>query len=153
MTLDIPGQGTLTIETIIFDLNGTLAIGGELVKGVEDKLLKLKQAGFKLILFSGDSRGNAPELAQRTGMTLINVTNGQDKLKETLKLNPQTCASIGNGLIDKPMMQAVRLAIVTLQAEGVHTETLSQSDLVVPTVNDAIDLFLDTYRLIASLRK
>lgn len=49
-------------------------------------------------------------------------------------------------------MHAAKLSIVTLQAEGVHTKTLLASDIVVPTITDALDLLIDSKRLIATLR-
>ena len=55
-------------------------------------------------------------------------------------------------MIDLELMKVVRLGIVTLQAEGVHVQTLLESDLVVPNINDALDLFIDEQKLIASLR-
>lgn len=51
------------------------------------------------------------------------------------------------------LMKVVRLRIVTLQAEGVHVQTLLSSDIVIPTINDALDLFIDEQRLVATLRK
>ncbi|HEV7454499.1 MAG TPA: hypothetical protein VGO07_04540, partial [Candidatus Saccharimonadales bacterium] len=61
--------------------------------------------------------------------------------------------SIGNGLIDLELMKVVKLRIVTLQAEGVHIQTMLNSDIVIPTINDALDLFIDGQRLVATLRK
>ena len=56
-------------------------------------------------------------------------------------------------MIDFDLIQSVRLGIVALQKEGVHTKTLLAADIVVPSVNDALDLFIDRNRLIATLRK
>ena len=70
-----------------------------------------------------------------------------------LKLGADTCVSIGNGLIDLEITKLAKLSIVTLQSEGVHTQTLLASDIVVPTICDALDLFIDTNRLVATLRK
>jgi soluble P-type ATPase len=35
----------------------------------------------------------------------------------------------------------------------VHVQTLLNSDIVIPSINDALDLFIDEQRLIATLRK
>ena len=67
-------------------------------------------------------------------------------------MQPETCATIGNGLIDYELMRVVKLGIVTLQAEGVHAKTLLEADVVIPTILDALDLFLDERRMIATLR-
>ncbi|GEM_PF-3859298 len=43
MKIDIPGNGLLTIETIILDLNGTLCVGGKPVSGVASRIQKLSK--------------------------------------------------------------------------------------------------------------
>jgi soluble P-type ATPase len=119
---------------------------------VKDRIPTLKEKGLRLILFSGDTRGNAQRIAETLGIEFIHTNNGEGKRAAAEKLNPETCASIGNGLIDLKMMEVVKLGIVTLQAEGVHTKTLVAVDIVVPTINDALDLFIDESRLIGTLR-
>ena len=152
MKYQIPGQVELELKTIILDLNGTLTVGGEIVDGAKERLTKLKSLGYQLIFFTGNTRGNADGIARELGIEWLLAESGEDKKKEAQKLNPDTCVSIGNGLIDLELMKVVRLGIVTLQAEGVHVQTLLESDLVVPNINDALDLFIDEQKLIASLR-
>lgn len=153
MTYDIPGQGRLEIKTIILDLNGTLSVAGTVPGGVKERLEQLKANGFKVLFFTGDTRNDADELATSLGIAWKLAKNAEDKKNLALELEPETCASIGNGLIDLELMKAVKLRIVTLQAEGVHVQTLLNSDIVIPTINDALDLFIDEQRLIATLRK
>jgi soluble P-type ATPase len=148
-----PGKEPLEIETIILDLNGTLSVGGEIPDGVKPRLTQLKELGFGVLFFSGDTRGDADELAEELGIDWRLAKTAEDKRDLALKMNPETCASIGNGLIDLELTRAVKLGIVTLQAEGVHVQTLLSADLVVPTINDALDLFIDPPRLVASLRQ
>jgi len=50
------------------------------------------------------------------------------------------------------MLRAARLGVAVVQAEGAAAETLAVADLVVYSINDALDLFLQPRRLIASLR-
>lgn len=152
MHIQIPEVGDLQINTIILDLNGTLTVGGKVVDGVKERLAKLREKGLRLIFFSGDTRGNANELAELLGIEFIKAGKGEDKANEARKLDPETCATIGNGLIDLKLLQTVKLGIITLQAEGVHSKVLLECDIVVPTINDALDLFLDVERLIATLR-
>lgn len=153
MKYQIPGAGELEIKTIILDLNGTLSVGGRLVEGTKERLMKLKNTGFRLVLFTGNTRGDADEIAAELGIEWMQAKNAEDKKAEALKLEPETCASIGNGLIDIELMKTVKLRIVTLQAEGVHVQTLLNSDIMVPSINDALDLFIDSDRLIATLRR
>ena len=153
MKLQIPGSGELEIKTIVLDLNGTLSVGGELVDGVGDQLRALGEKGLELILLTGNTRGDADDIASELGIDWEQARTALDKRDVVRRLGAATCASIGNGRIDKEMMEEVALAVLTLQAEGIHTETFLASDIVVPTVNDALDLFIDTDRLIATLRK
>lgn len=153
MTYDIPGQGQLELKTIILDLNGTLSVAGNVPSGVKEKLEQLKSKDFKVIFFTGNTRNDADDLAKDLGIEWKLAKNAEDKKNLALELEPETCASIGNGLIDLELMKTVKLSIVTLQAEGVHIQTLLNSDIVIPTINDALDLFIDEQRLIATLRK
>jgi soluble P-type ATPase len=135
------------------DLNGTLSVGGEISEGVKGRLDKLKSMGINLLLFTGNTRNNADDLAKNLGIKWMLAKSALDKKSLAMDLEPDTCASIGNGLIDVELMKTVKLRIVTLQAEGVHIQTMINSDIVVPTINDALDLFIDDQRLIATLRK
>jgi soluble P-type ATPase len=153
MLYDVPGQGQLTIKTLILDLNGTLSVGGAIPEGVKERLDQLKDKGLKVLFFTGNTRDDADDLAANLGIEWKFAKNAQEKHDLALKLEPETCASIGNGLIDLELMKVVKLRIVTLQAEGMHVQTMLNSDIVIPTINDALDLFIDGQRLIATLRK
>src|SRR3989338_11023137 len=136
MKYNVPGIGELELHTIILDLNGTLSVGGEIVDGVKERLQRLKELGYKILFFTGNTRGNADKLAEQLGLEWILAEDGEAKKREVLKLQPETCVSIGNGLIDMELMKVVKLRIVTLQAEGVHIQTLLNSDVVIPSIND-----------------
>ncbi|HTE57910.1 MAG TPA: hypothetical protein VK694_04135 [Verrucomicrobiae bacterium] len=153
MTYDIPGQGRLDIQTIILDLNGTLSVGGVIPNGAKERLTTLKARGFKVLFFTGNTRNDADQLAADLGIDWKLAKSAGEKRDLALQLDPDTCASVGNGLIDLELMKVVKLGIVTLQGEGVHMQTLLVSDIVIPTINDALDLFIDDQRLKATLRK
>lgn len=153
MVYDIPGSGPLELKTIILDLNGTISVRGQLVEGVAERLGKLRSLGYKIVLFTGNTRGDADKIANFLGIEWTQARTAEDKKSEALKLEPETCVSIGNGLIDLELMKTVALRIVTLQSEGVHVQTLLASDVVVPTILDALDMLIDPDILIATLRK
>lgn len=153
MKYSIPGQDELEIKTIILDLNGTLAVGGIIPEGVKDRINHLKGRGFQILFFTGNTRNDADELAADLQIDWKLAKSADEKREAALMLGPESCASIGNGLIDLELMRTVKLRIVTLQAEGIHVQTLINSDIVVPTILDALDLFIDEQRLIATLRK
>lgn len=114
---------------------------------------KLKQQGFKVILFTGDQRGTASKLCQDLGIEYRVTSTGVDKEKEMLKLNGKRCAAIGNARIDIGTFKHAKLAILTLQAEGIHIEAIKHAHLIVPSIVDALDLFLNPDSLCATLRK
>jgi len=153
MIYEIPGRGTWDIQTIILDLNGTLSVGGIIPDGVQQRLSEIQNVGFNVLFFTGNTRNDADELAAQLGIEWQLAKSATDKRDLALKLNPETCAAIGDGLIDIELMKVVKLGIVTLQSEGVHVQTLFAADIVIPTINDALDLFIDSQRLIATLRK
>ncbi|ALM09768.1 MAG TPA: ATPase P [Candidatus Peribacter riflensis] len=151
MHFTIPGQDPFTIETLILDLNGTLAIDGILVPGVAERIEALREQ-LHIILFTGDTQGNAHAIARELTIEVRVTPDASAKAEEAKKLHPETAATIGNGRIDLELFKTVRLKICVLQAEGAHRLTLLESDVVVPSVNDALDLFLKPKRLVATLR-
>lgn len=153
MEISVPGVGTYTLTTIVLDLNGTLSVRGKLVPGVAVRLKKLQSRGFRIVLFSGDTRGTAATYAERLGIELVVTASATDKARELKKYGAKTTVAIGNGQIDVPLLRSARLSIVTLQAEGVHTQALLAADIVVTSIVDAFDILLDTPTLISTLRR
>ncbi|MEI6326641.1 MAG: ATPase P [Candidatus Roizmanbacteria bacterium] len=152
ISLNIPGYGPLSIKTIIHDLNGTLSVRGEIVPGVKEKIKMLNDAGIRQVLFSGDTRGNALIFAKDLDIEFRLAPSAAEKANLAREYGADSCAAIGNGRIDKELFEVVKLSIIALQSEGVYTASLSAADIVVPTVVDALNLFLDKNILIATLR-
>lgn len=153
MTISVPGVGVYELETVVLDLNGTLTVRGKLVAGVASRVNKLRKAGFRVVLFSGDTRGTAGAIAKKLKVELVTTATADEKLAELCRLDASTCVAIGNGAIDELMLKAARLGIVTLQAEGIHAKALAAADVIVPSVNDALDMLIDTATLVATLRR
>jgi soluble P-type ATPase len=153
MIYNVPGLGEVELKTIILDFNGTLSIGGAIPEGVQPRIQKLKELGFRIVLFTGNTRGDAEQIATSLGIEWKQAQTAEEKAELAKDYDPASCVSIGNGLIDIELMKVVALRIVTLQAEGVHVQTLMASDAVVPHINDALDMLLDPNRLIATFRQ
>src|SRR4051812_17415161 len=109
MIYAIPGVGELELETIILDLNGTLSVAGVIPNGVKERLNQLKQLGFKLVFFTGNTRNDADEISQQLGIEWKLAKNAAEKRDLALTMKPKTCVSIGNGLIDLELMKTVKL--------------------------------------------
>ncbi|MES2437129.1 MAG: hypothetical protein V4519_03875 [Patescibacteria group bacterium] len=153
MIYNVPGIGEMELKTLILDLNGTLTVKGIIPEGVKVRLTTLKSQGYRILFFTGNTRNNADEIATSLGIEWILAESGVAKRDEALKIDPKTCVSIGNGQIDLELMKVVKLRIVTLQSEGVHVQTLLNSDIVIPSITDALDLLIDPATLIATMRK
>jgi len=75
------------------------------------------------------------------------------KLSLLLENGKDETISIGNGANDVSMLKESSIGICVLGSEGAATEALIASKIVVPTINDALDLLLRSHRLIATIRK
>ena len=104
MKYSLKGAGEFDLDTIILDLNGTLAVNGLVDPGVKERVIKLKELGFKILLFSGDQRGNAQTLADDLGIELQRASTTEEKEALTRRVNDLHpsggVVSIGNARID-----------------------------------------------------
>jgi soluble P-type ATPase len=152
MIIDIPGQSVLEIKTIVLDLNGTLTIDGIPIEGIKERIEALKNEGLEFRLFTGDTLGSGRTVSEYLGLILHITKSSASKLKEGEKLGLEHIAVIGNGRIDYELFKKAALRICTLQDEGLYAPLLAESDVLVASVRDALDLFIHKQRLIATLR-
>jgi soluble P-type ATPase len=153
MKYNIPEVGELEINTIVLDLNGTLSVMGKIVDGVRERITTLKKLGIKVILFTGDQRGNVADLSNELGIEYRTAASSAEKEKLFFELDPKTTEAIGNARIDIGKFKHAAISIATLQAEGIHTGILPYVDIIVPSINNALDLFIDGDALKATMRK
>ncbi|MEI6463030.1 MAG: HAD family hydrolase, partial [bacterium] len=88
--------GEIELNTIVLDLNGTLAVEGKLVDGVIPRIKKLKELGFKLVLLTGDQRGTATLQANELGIDVIITKSSEEKAENTKKYIKENTVAIGN---------------------------------------------------------
>jgi len=151
----IPGWGNMEIENLILDLNGTLSTDGEISPIVKEKLDQLSR-DLNIYILTADTQGNAEQIVSDLEVTLVKVPeegSAQEKLKFLESLDPSRTVAIGNGNNDRLMLKEAALGILVLGEEGVSVSTLKDSDLLVKSISDALDLFLKPKRLIATLRE
>jgi cation transport ATPase len=72
-----------------------------LVVGVKEQLVKLRELGYKIYLFTGDQRGNAVVLAREIGLEVQKATTAEEKEALTSKLNTNKTVAIGNARIGR----------------------------------------------------
>jgi soluble P-type ATPase len=68
-------------------------------------------------------------------------------------LNLETTVAIGNGSNDQLTLKEAALGIAVLGDEGVSVSAMKSADIVVENIHNALDLFLEPKRLIATLRE
>jgi len=155
MDIAVPGRGNYAIEHLILDLNGTIAVDGRIIEGVREKVTKLS-GKLDVIVVTADTNKNAEGLVRDLPVTIRTVKEGQEssqKLEVVLQQGKNNTISIGNGCNDVSMLRESAIGICIVGREGASAEAMMASDLVVPTINDALDLLLNPNRLRATLRR
>jgi soluble P-type ATPase len=146
------GAGDFELNTIILDLNGTLAVKGEIVKGVKERIAKLKELGFLIVLFSGDQRGTARKQAQELGIEYKQTNTTEEKEEAAQLYSRENTVAIGNARIDIGTFKNAKIRIATLQSEGIHAGIIPYVDIIVPAILDAFDLLIDPNTFNATMR-
>ena len=154
MIVEIPGRETLEIKDIVFDYNGTIAIDGKLISDVSKNINELSSS-FNFYVITADTYGTVKKELENTNCKVITIpalTQDISKLDFVKELGLNTCLSVGNGRNDKLMLKETILGIAILQDEGLCTETLLNSDILVKSIFDVFAFLKDSNRLIATLR-
>jgi P-type E1-E2 ATPase len=153
--VDVPGRGCWELKHLLLDLNGTVALDGEIIPGVPERLGQLS-TDLTVYLITADTRGRAVEVGERLAARLYRIAPGDEaSQKRTLveQLGEEQVVAIGNGANDAGMLALAALGIAVLGREGLATEALHAADVVVGRIEDALDLLLHPRRLVATLRR
>ena len=150
----IPGRGTLKLEHLVLDVNGTLALDGKLIDGVEHALAGLRDR-LEIHLVTADTHGRQAVIDQQLGLQAMRLRSGgeaEQKAAFVRQLGAEKTAAIGQGANDAGMLRAAAIGIAILSPEGLSTAALSAADLVVPDILTALELLEKPLRIVASLR-
>lgn len=154
ITIDIPDFGQLDVEHVVLDYNGTIAVDGEPVAGVIERFEKLASK-CELHVITADTFGRVADALRDAPCDIDILQPGaQDlaKLRFVEALGPEKTVAIGNGRNDRMMLESAALGIAVMLQEGAATATIMAADVVVTSINDALDLLLEELRLVATLR-
>jgi len=149
LTVKIPGRAALHLEHLVLDLNGTLAVGGRIPPGVKKKVGALARL-LEVTVLTADTYGQAARALAAAPVALERVKTGRDKARFVSAL--AGVVAIGNGANDVGMLAAADLGVAVLGPEGTAAALVTAADLLVPSIDDALDLLLDPRRLVATLR-
>ena len=155
LTIEIPGFGTLKLEHLVLDYNGTLARDGRLDPDAARLLPELAKV-LRLHVVTADTFGTvAGELSGLPVELRILRSSDHTAEKEAFihELGAQNCIAVGNGNNDRAMLESAALGITVLGEEGAATATVLASDLLLPSIARALEILLYPKRLIATLRK
>ena len=153
-SIEIPNYKTLTLAHIVLDYNGTIAKDGVLKEEVKQILPKLTQK-YSVHVITADTFGSVQK--ELNGFNVfVNVLQSSkhtlEKSEYVQSLNAKECVAVGNGANDMQMLQTAEIGIAILGEEGCSFQTLQTSDIVCKNIADALELFLNEKRLIATLR-
>lgn len=152
MLYPLQNNTELILENIVLDLNGTIAIGWKIVEWVAERIKTLQSLGFRILLCSGDQRGNGQKIADELGIEFFSANDAAAKKTIWKMLDGEKSIAIGNARIDIGLFENAQISILTLQDEWVHVWALAHADILIPSINNALDLFIDRDRFIATMK-
>jgi P-type E1-E2 ATPase len=153
--LTIPGRGTIRLQHLVSDVNGTLALDGRLIDGVAEALLGLRDR-LDLHLLTADTHRRQADIDRQLGLTGIRVPPGDEAATKAVyvrRLGSEHVVALGNGANDAAMLYEAAIGIAILSPEGLSTDAAQAADLMAPTVLDALGWLERPMRLVASLRR
>lgn len=153
--MEIPNYGQLNIKHIVCDYNGTIAKDGKLLPNIKN-IFKMLAKNYKIHVITADTFGTVKKELETINITIKILSSSdhtQEKCDYIKTIGSQNCASIGNGNNDIKMMQEAMLSIAIIGDEGCSTPVLMNSDIVCKSITDALSLFLNQKRIIATLRR
>lgn len=153
--VEIPGRGTYHLKHLMLDVNGTIAVDGQLVEGVAQRIAALCRS-VEVHMLTADTRGRQQAIDIQLGMRAARISPQDEAAQKAAfvrQLGGESVCAVGNGANDAEMLRTAKLAIAVLGEEGLAVETLNVADVVVSHVNVALDLLLHPLRLVATLRR
>lgn len=154
MDLVIPGVGSLCLNNVIFDLNGTLAVDGDIPVEVKQRIQDLVKQ-YRVVIASSDLHNRLALLAAELGVE-FHVLHGDEiaphKAALVRSMGAHQTIAVGNGSNDWQKLREAAVGIVIVGNEGASAKAAANADVLVTDVMDAIDCILNPLRLIATLR-
>jgi len=150
----IPGYGELKLKYLVLDYNGTLAVDGELLPGVNTALTDMATE-LDIHVVTADTFGKVRSAMAGIPckVTVLPIEN-QDtgKLEYVKGLGAEHTVCMGNGRNDKLMLKEAALGVAVILGEGASAETLMSADVVCSDIVSALELLTNPLRLTATLR-
>ena len=155
MVINVPETGKYEIENIVFDYNGTIAINGEIISGILEKIVKLTEV-FNVAIITADTFNTVRKAFKNTNVNIhiIDNENGTIQKKEFIKnIGSNKTIALGNGRNDQLMLKEAIISIAILNDEGVSLKALNNADFLLKDINHFFEMIEEPKKLIAILRK
>lgn len=153
--IEIPGRGVMQVHHLVSDVNGTLALDGQLLPGVVEALRALGQQ-LEIHLLTADTYGRQAAIDQALGLTAVRIPHGKEseaKAAYVDRLGAHRVVALGQGANDAGMLKAAALGICVLSLEGTAGEAAQAAGVLVPDIAAALALLQNPRRLVATLRR
>jgi P-type E1-E2 ATPase len=154
--LTIPGRGELRIQHLVTDVNGTLAVDGQLIDGLVKRITALRDR-ISIKMITADTHGRQFSIDQQLDLTAVRLIPDRNEAEQKAEfvrgLGAENVVAIGQGANDAAMLKEAALGICVMSREGVAVETLLAADIVVPDIFAALELLEKPMRILATLRK
>ena len=150
----IPPATRLELTDLVCDFNGTLAVDGELLPGVADRIVRLSRE-FTIHVLTADTYGGAGEKLEGLPVTIEVLPADRQterKAEYVHELGADHVVVIGNGGNDSAMIEDAALGMCVVQNEGACVTSVMVADIVCGSITDVLDMLLQPRRLIATLR-
>ena len=150
----ISGYKELSIEYLVLDYNGTLACDGQLLDGVSSLLNNIAEH-IHLHVVTADTFGRVESSLEKIPCKLKilpEALQAEAKQRYVQNLGSDRTAAIGNGRNDRLMLKEAILGIAVLGQEGTSVESIISADVLCNSIYDALNLLLQSKRLVATLR-
>ena len=153
LTIQIPGREAFQIRHLVLDYNGTIALDGEIIPGIKERLDVLCR-DLEICVITADTHGTAAKKCEGLPLQVLTFpTTEVGRIKaEEVRRRTGGVGCIGNGFNYILMSDAADLSICVMGAEGCCSALIGHTDVTVTSILDALDLLLIPGRLRATLR-
>ncbi|SCY00957.1 HAD family hydrolase [Alkaliphilus peptidifermentans] len=154
LEINVPGRDTYQIANIVFDYNGTLATDGIINDDIREAIIQLKELA-NVYVITADTHGNVKQQCSGLGVNITTFPTGDAATYKKIiveELGADKTLCIGNGYNDIEMFKSAILAIAIIGREGCSGKLIEVADIVVTSIENAIQIILKPKRAIATLR-
>jgi P-type E1-E2 ATPase len=153
--LNIPGRGNIQLEHLVSDVNGTIAVDGQLIDGVA-RIFEILQDRLKLHLLTSNTHGNQAAIDEQLNLQAVIINPGHESIQKAeyvQHLGSEQVIAFGQGANDAEMLKSAAIGVCVLSKEGTSVEALTSADIIASNIFQAFELIENPIRLIAGLRK